>query len=313
MNVYSGRHYDSDKAVFGAFTKKTGIDVHTIEAEGAQLLERLKAEGEYTNADVIMTVDAGNLDRLVEAKLLQATTSPVLATVPARFRDPDGYWYAFAKRARVIVYQKGVVDPATITSMDGLAKTALRGMVCVRPSSALYNLSLLSARIIREGPAKASAWARGVVGNFARAPQGSDTDQIKAVAAGDCKVAIVNHYYLERMAGSPDPADRAIAEKVGLVFPDQKGAGAHINISGAGIAAHAQHLENARKLLDYMASPEAQDIIARLNDEYPIAEGVTLPPQLAALGPFKEENVPFTELGDHQAEAQRIFDAAGWR
>ena len=313
VNVYSGRHYDADKVMFQAFTDKTGIDVRTIEAEGAQLLERLKAEGEYTNADVIMTVDAGNLDRLVDADLLQPTTSPVLAGVPARFRDPGNRWYAFAKRARVIIYQKGGIDPATIASMDDLATPRLHGMICVRPSSNLYNLSLLSARIIREGPQKASAWVRGVVANFARPPQGSDTDQIKAVAAGDCKVSIVNHYYLERMAASGDAADRAVAAKVGLIFPDQNGAGAHINISGAGIAAHAHNLANARRLLDYMASPDAQEIIARLNDEFPIAAGVALPRRLAALGAFKEEDVPFTALGDHQAEAQRIYDAAGWR
>ena len=313
VNVYSGRHYDSDKAVFRAFTEKTGIDVRVIEAEGAQLLERLKAEGEFTSADVIMTVDAGNLDRLVDANLLQPATSPVLDAMPARYRDPERRWHAFAKRARVIVYRKGAVDPATVASMDDLTAPALRGNICVRTSSNLYNLSLLSARILREGPTKATAWARGVVANFARPPQGSDTDQIKAVAAGACQVAIVNHYYVARMAGSPDPADRAVAEKVGLVFPDQQGAGAHVNISGAGISTHAQNLDNARTLLDFMAGAEAQEIIARLNDEFPIAEGVELPPQLAALGRFREEDVPFAELGDHQAEAQRIYDAAGWR
>lgn len=313
VNVYSGRHYDADKEVFRVFTEKTGIDVRTVEADGAQLLERLKAEGAYTNADVIMTVDAGNLTRLVEAGLLASVTSPTLEQVPTRFRDTEGRWYAFAKRARVIVYAKGVVDPASIASMDDLAKPALKGVVCVRTSTNLYNLSLMAARILREGAPKAEAWARGVVANFARQPQGSDSDQLRAIAAGDCRVAIVNHYYLVRLQASEDPADRAVAEKLGVVFPDQAGAGTHVNISGAGVSAHAQNKEAAIKLLEFMVSPEAQEIIARLNDEYPVAEGVTLPAQLTALGTFKEEAVPFDQLGARQAEAQRLYEAAGWR
>lgn len=313
VNVYSGRHYDADAAVFAAFTRKTGIDVRSIEAEGGQLLERLKAEGEYSNADLVMTVDAGNLDRLVDAGLLQPTTSPVLAAVPARYRDPDGRWYAFSKRARVIVYRKGAIDPASIASMDALATPALKGKVCARQSSNLYNLSLLATRIAREGRDKAKAWAQGVASNFARAPQGSDTDQIRAVAAGECTVAIVNHYYLARMRASEDPADQKVAQQVDLLMPDQAGAGAHVNISGAGVAVHAPHPENARKLLEFLTSAEAQKIISDLNDEFPIAAGVELPPQLAAIGAFKEESEPFTDFGALQGEAQKVFDEAGWR
>jgi iron(III) transport system substrate-binding protein len=197
--------------------------------------------------------------------------------------------------------------------MDDLTAPALRGAICVRTGSNLYNLSLMAARIVRDGPEKARAWAKGVVANFARAPQGSDTDQIRAVAAGDCKLTIVNHYYLARMRASGDPADKAVAYKVGLVFPDQAGAGAHVNISGAGVSVHARNKDNALRLLEFMVSPEAQAIIAEMNDEYPVAAGVTLPAALAELGPFKEENVPFDALGAHQGEAQRLFDEAGWR
>jgi iron(III) transport system substrate-binding protein len=313
VNVYSGRHYDSDRAVFRAFQEKTGIEVRSIEADGAQLLERLKAEGAYTNADVVMTVDAGNLTRLVDAGLLAPATSPTLAAVPPQYRDADGRWYAFARRARVIAYRKGAIDPATIASMDDLTKPALRGALCVRTSTNLYNISLLAARIVRDGPDKARAWARGVVANFAREPQGSDTDQIRAVAAGDCKATIVNHYYLARMRASGDPADKAVADKIGIVFPDQAGAGTHVNISGAGISVHARNKDNALKLLEFMASPEAQTMIAELNDEYPVADGVTLPPALAELGAFKAESVSFAEIGARQTEATRIFEEAGWR
>lgn len=313
VNVYSGRHYDADKVVFRAFTEKTGIDVRSIEADGAQLLERLKAEGEYTNADLIITVDAGNLSRLVDAELLAPVATDALASVPARFRDPEGRWYAFAKRARVIVYRKGAVDPARIASMDDLTRPEFRGAICVRTSTNLYNLSLMAARIERDGPEKAKAWAKGVVANFAREPQGSDTDQLRAVAAGDCKIAIVNHYYLARMQASDDPADRAVADKVGLVFPDQSGAGTHVNISGAGVSVHARNRDNAIRLLEFLASAQAQQIIADGNDEFPVAQGVTLPPQLAGMGAFKEEDVDFAALGRRQNEAQRLFEDAGWR
>lgn len=313
VNVYSSRHYDSDTAVFAAFTARTGIEVRVVQAEGNQLLERLKAEGEYANADVVITVDAGNLDRLVEANLLQSVHTPVLDAVPAHFRDAEGRWFGFLKRARVIVYAKGVVDPAQVASMDALAGPAFTGKVCARTSTNLYNLSLMAARIEREGDAKALAWARGVAGNFARQPQGSDSDQLKAVAAGVCQVAIANHYYLMRFRRSEDPADRAVSEKLGLVLPDQTGAGTHVNISGFGLAVHAHNRDNAIALMEYLASPEAQQIMSDKNNELPVAAGVTVSPELAALGAFKEETVDFSTFGARQPEAQKLFDEAGWK
>lgn len=313
VNVYSSRHYDSDTAVFDAFTKKTGIEVRVVQAEGNQLLERLKAEGEYANADVVITVDAGNLDRLVEANLLQPARSPVLDAVPAHFRDKDGRWFGFLKRARVIVYDKTKLDAAALPSMDTLASPAMKGKVCARTSTNLYNLSMMAARIEREGPEKALAWAQGVVANFARQPQGSDSDQLKAVAAGQCQVAIANHYYLVRFLRSEDPADHAVAEKLGVVFPDQNGVGTHVNISGAGLAAHARNRDTAMALLEYLASPEAQQLLSEMNNELPVASGVTLSPQLQALGAFKEEVVDYSTFGARQPEAQRLFDQAGWK
>ncbi len=313
VNVYSSRHYDSDTAVFAAFTAKTGIEVRVVQAEGNQLLERLKAEGEYANADVVITVDAGNLDRLVEANLLQPATSPALDAVPAQFRDPQNRWFGFLKRARVLIYAKGVVDPAQLTSMDTLATPAFKGKVCARTSTNLYNLSMMAARIEREGPEKALVWARGVAGNFARQPQGSDSDQLRAVAAGQCQVAIANHYYLVRFRRSEDPADRAVSEKLGIVLPDQGGAGTHVNISGAGLAVHARNRANAIKLIEFLTTAEAQQVMSDKNNELPVATGVTLSPELAALGAFKEEVVDYGTFGARQPEAQRIFDEAGWK
>lgn len=314
MNVYSSRHYDSDQRLYNAFTQASGIDVRVLPANGDQLLERLRAEGDVTEADLIVAADAGNLYRLQEANLLQAVDTPSLeAAVPARLHEPHGYWWGFSKRARVIVYRKGAVDPATLTSMDDLATPRFHGQVCARSSSNVYNLSLLSARIEREGAESARAWARGVRNNFARDPQGGDTEQIKAVAAGECQVAISNHYYLLRLLTSQDPNDRAVANAVGLVFPDQNGAGTHVNISGAGVSAYAQRKAEAVELLQFLVSDQAQRMLAPLNEEYPIRPDIAPTPALAALGSFKEEDVPLEALGRHQAEAARIFEEVGWR
>jgi len=314
VNIYTARHYDSDQILYDAFEEKTGIKVRVLPAAGDQLLERLRIEGDATEADVVITADAGNLYRLQEAGLLAPVVTETLsAAVPARLHEPQGYWWGFSKRARVIVYNKSAIDPATIASMDDLAGPALRGKVCARSSSNVYNLSMLAARIARTGPEAAEAWARGVRGNFARDPQGGDIDQIRAVAAGECQVAISNHYYYLRLVTSPDPADKAVADAVGLLFPDQAGAGTHVNISGAGISAYAKRRDEAVMLLEFLVSDEAQRLLAPLNEEYPIRPGIPPTEALAALGTFKEEVAPLDALGRHQAEAARIFEAVGWR
>ncbi len=314
VNVYSSRHYDSDQQLYDAFEAKTGIQVRVLPAPGDQLLERLRVEGDQTEADLIVAADAGNLYRLQQAGLLQAVTTPALeAGVPARLHDAEGYWWGFSKRARVIVYRKGVVDPASITSMDDLATPRFRGQICVRSSSNVYNLSMLSSRIERLGAENARAWAAGVRANFARDPQGGDVEQIRAIAAGECQIGISNHYYYLRLAASEDPADRTIIEQVGILFPDQDGAGAHVNISGAGLSAHAKRRDEAVALLEYLVSDEAQVLLAPLNEEYPIRPDIAPTEALAALGPFKEEDVPLSALGAHQAEATQIFESVGWR
>lgn len=314
VNVYSARHYDSDQRLYDAFTEATGIEVRVLPAPGDQLLERLRTEGELTEADLIVTTDAGNLYRLQEGGLLQAVSTPALEeSVPARLRETSGMWWGFSKRARVIAYRKDAVDPAAIASMDALADPRWRGQVCARSSTNIYNLSMLSSRIERLGVNNARQWAQGVRNNFARDPQGGDTQQLQAIAAGECQLAITNHYYYLRMARSEDPAERAAAQQVGLLFPDQQGEGAHVNISGAGVSAYAKRREQAVALLEFLVSRQAQEMLAPLNDEYPIRADVAPTAELAALGAFKEEDVPLDALGRHQAEAARIFDAVGWR
>lgn len=314
VNVYSARHYDADKEIYRRFKAATGIEVRVLEGmQGDQLIARLQQEGDQTEADLVTTVDGGNLWRLTEANLLAPTTSPVLeGAVPTRFRDAENRWWAFSKRMRVIVYRRGVVDPATVTSMDDLATPRFRGQVVARSSQNTYNLSMLAARIERAGADNARTWAQGVKDNFARAPRGGDTDQIKAVAAGEAQLAISNHYYMLRLQRSDAPEDRAVAEQVGIIVPDQSGAGAHVNISGAGVSAYSRRRAQALQLLEYLVTPESQGLFASMTNEFPIRPDVELTPGLAALGRFHEEQIAFEALGRRQPEAARIFEEVGW-
>ena len=314
VNVYSARHYDADRALYAAFEEATGVAVRVLPANAEQLLERMRAEGEATEADLVVAADAGNLWRLQDAGMLSPTTTPALeAGVPTHRRDAQGHWWGFSKRARVIVYRTDAVTPEEVASMDDLMKPRFRSQVVARTSTNTYNLSLLSSRIERLGAENARAWAAGVRANFARDPQGSDTDQIKAVAAGEAQVAIANHYYVLRLARSADPAEREVASKVAIVFPDQAGAGAHFNISGAGVAKHAKRPREALQLLEYLVSDAAQRTLAPLNDEFPIRPDIASAPELAAFGAIKEEAVPLSALGLRQAEAAAIYEAVGWR
>ncbi|MBI1250367.1 MAG: extracellular solute-binding protein [Alphaproteobacteria bacterium] len=316
VNVYSARHYDADRAVYDAFTRSTGIEVRVLPAPPDQLIERMRVEGDQTEADLIVTADAGNLWRMQEAGLLQRVTTPALeAAVPDRLKDDQRLWWAFTRRARVIAYAKGAVLPQDVASFDALALPRFRGQVCARSSTNMYNLSMLASRIERQGADAARAWAQGVRANLARDPQGGDMDQLRAIAAGECQVAITNHYYYLRLAQSEDPAERAVADRIALAFPDQgEGqAGAHVNISGAGVTAHAQRRDNAVRLLEFLVSPEAQEIFAADNSEFPISDATPLTPALQALGTFREEAVPISALGRHQVEAARIYEEVGWR
>lgn len=313
INVYTARHYDADRALYAGFQEATGVEVRALTGSAEQLLERLRAEGDATEADVFVSADAGNLWRVKDAGLFQNVTTPALERdVPAHLRDPEGAFWGFTKRARIIVYRKDAVQPEEVATMDALGSPRFRGQIVMRSSSNTYQLSTLAARIERLGAENARAWAAAVRGNFARDPQGSDSDQIKAVAAGEAQASVCNHYYYFRMLRSEDPTEREAAAKVGFVFPDQAGAGTHVNISGGGVTAHAKRRERGVQFLEYLVSDAAQTMLAPLNTEFPIRPQIAPAPDLAAAGAFKEENIPLDALGRHQAEAARIFEEVGW-
>jgi len=312
VNVYKARHYDTDLALYERFTETTGIKVNLIEGSSDGLIERIVNEAEFSPADMLVTVDAGRLWRAAEAGVFQAIESTVLdERVPEHLRDPAGLWFGLSKRARVIVYNKANGLPEGLSRYEDLATEALRGQVCMRSSGNIYNLSLLGSLIEHHGEDAALAWATGVVANFARAPQGNDTAQLRAVAAGECGVSIANSYYIGRLMGSADEADTAVTDAIGVLFPNQADRGAHVNISGAGVTRHAPNRANAVRFLEYLTGDFAQRLFAEGNNEYPVVGAATGP--IAELGAFKEDAVNASVLGANQALAVRVFDKAGWR
>ncbi len=315
VNLYSARHYDTDEALYTNFTKATGIEINRIEAGDDALLERIRNEAANSPADVLLIVDAARLARAEQLGLFAPVRSKLLEQrIPPEFRDPDGMWFGFSSRARVIVYDKAAVKAEDVPSYESLADPRNKGKVCTRPGSHPYMLALVSAMIAHHGEQKAEEWARGVVANFARPPQGGDTDQIRAVAAGECGIALTNSYYLVRLMRSDKPEDRAVAQKVGLVWPDQKGYGTHMNISGAGLMRNAPNRENAVRFLEYLASDAAQAYFAGGNNEWPVVKtAVFKNPELASLGKFKADPLSAAQLGKNLAAAQRIVDRVGWK
>lgn len=315
LNIYSSRHYQTDEALYAGFTEATGIEINRLEADEDALIERLRNEGARSPADVFITTDAGRLWRAEQLGLLQPVHSKGLeGRIPESFREPDGHWFGFSLRARVIAYNEARVEPEEIPTYESLADPRWKGRICVRSGTHIYNLSLMAALIEHLGEQEAEAWAAAVRENLARAPKGGDTDQIRSVAAGECDVAIINHYYYARLAGSEKPEDRAVAEKVGLVFPNQATWGTHVNISGAGVAKHAPHRAAAVKFLEYLASDDAQRYFAAGNNEWPVVEGAQAAnPVLASFGDFKQDGLNVSAFGRNQAAAQRVFDRVGWR
>jgi len=316
LNLYTARHYDADRQLYDGFARRTGVDVRTIDGNAALLVERMRAEGAASPADVVLMADAGALWRAQEAGLLQPVQSAVLdGAVPENLRDPERRWFGFARRARVLVYDRAALPPVGQAGYADLADPRHRGRVCVRSSDNIYNLSTMAALIERWGRERALQWARGVVANMARPPQGGDIDQIRAVAAGECDLALANSYYWIRLARSDDPADRAVAERTVMVFPEQaRGApGTLVNVSGGGVARHAPNRANAVAFLEYLASPEAQAILAEANNEFPAVEGVPVPEGLRPYADFRADTLPVAVYGRRQAEAQAVFDEAGWR
>jgi iron(III) transport system substrate-binding protein len=312
VNVYSARHYDTDLAIYDAFTAQTGIKVNIIEGSGDELLERLLAEGASSPADLLVTVDGGRLHRAMEAGLFQAVDSKVLTErIPQTRRHPDNLWFGLTTRARVIFYNRAEGQPAGLERYEDLAKPEFAGQICIRSSSNIYNVSLMAELIETDGAEAAEAWAAGLARNLARAPQGGDTDQIRAVAAGECRIGVANTYYWGRLAASDNPEDRAAAEAVGIIFPNQADRGTHVNISGAGVMKNAPNAANAVQLLEYLAGDEAQRILADSNNEYPVVMSVRPTGPIAAYTDFKDSKVNVAIFGINAAAAVEIFDRAG--
>jgi iron(III) transport system substrate-binding protein len=313
LNIYSARHYQTDEALYANFTRQTGIKINRIDGKEEELVERIRNEGSSSPADILITVDAARLEIADKAGLFQPLQSKVIeARVPAHLRTPN--WAAFSTRARVIAYNKAAVNGDFVQTYEDLANPRLKGQVCVRSGSHPYNLSLGAAMISHHGEAKTEEWAKGVVANFARAPKGGDTDQLKAVAAGECGVAISNSYYLARLMRSTKPEDQEVMKKLAVVWPNQKTWGTHINVSGAGIVKTAPNRDAAVKFLEYLASDEAQSYFADGNNEWPVVKTAKFKnPALDTLGDFRSDAMPIGQLAASTVQAQKVFDRAGWR
>lgn len=323
VNLYSARHYASDEILYNGFTKATGIKINRVDADDAGIMARLKAEGSASPADVILLVDAARFYRGEKDGLFLPVRSKVLEeAIPANLRaKPDANggieWFGLSTRARVIVYAKDKVAREDVDTYEKLADPKNKGKVCIRSGSHPYNLSLFGAITEHMGEPQAETWLKGVVANMARAPKGGDTDQIKAVAAGECEIAVSNSYYLARLMRSDKPADRAVAEKVAVVFPNQNSWGTHVNIAGGAVARHAKHVDNAIRFLEYLASPEAQNYFANGNNEWPAARGVKFDnPALDTMTggqPFKSETIHISAVGANMVKVQQMLDRAGFR
>ena len=322
VNLYSARHYSTDEALYDNFTKATGIAINRVDADDAGILARLKAEGSASPADVILLVDAARLYRGEVDGLFQPIRSSVLENaIPANLRaqpTADGgiAWFGLSTRARVIVYNKVKVQREDVDSYEKLADPKHKGKVCIRSGSHPYNLSLFGAITEHLGEQKTQAWLQGVKDNLARPPKGGDTDQIKAVAAGECDIAVTNSYYFARLMRSNKPEDVALANKVGVVFPNQSSWGTHLNIAGGAVAKYAKHPANAVKFLEYLASPQAQEYLANGNNEWPAVQGIELGnPALKAMTggkPFKSETIPISAVGANMQRVQQMLDRVGF-
>ena len=319
LNLYSARHYQTDEALYADFTKTTGVRINRIEADDAGILARLKAEGSASPADVILLVDAARLWSAERDGLFQPVKSALLKQrIPVSMQGSDdgqgASWYGISTRARVIVYDKSRFKPVDVDTYEKLAAPALKGQFCVRSGSHPYNLSLFGSMLERNGAAATEAWLQGLVNNMARSPKGGDTDQIRAVASGECGVALTNTYYYARLLKSNNPDDKAVAEKVGLLFPNQAGAGTHVNIAGAAVARHARNRDAAVQFLEYLTSDTAQRYFADGNNEYQVvASARSENPALVAMGRFKAETVPVAKVGAATAQVQQMLDRVGFK
>ncbi len=314
LNLYSSRHYDTDERLYSDFTEATGITINRIEGNADELIARMQAEGQNSPADVLLTVDTSRLKRAKDAGVLQSVDSDVLEKrIPGYLQDADNEWFGFSQRARIIFYDKTRVPNPPQTYLD-LADPAYKGQVCHRSSTAVYSQTLLAAMIENFGEEEAKAWAQGMVDNFARDPQGGDTDQLRGLVSGECDIAISNTYYFARaLRTEVKGLEKDAIANIGWVFPSQNAEGAHMNLSGGGVAVHAPNRDNAVAFLEYLASDKAQEYFSAGNDEYPAVPGVGLSPSVAALGMFKPDDVDLSAVAENVPAAQKIFNEVGWK
>ena len=313
INIYSHRHYDSDKILYKAFTEETGIKINVVKGGADQLIQRLISEGNSSPADILMTVDAGRLERAKKVGILQPASSEVLEkNVPIDMRVPEGYWYGLSVRARVIVYSKDRVKPGDLSTYEDLTNSKWEGRIVARSSSNIYNQSLLASIIAAKGKNKALEWAKEVRKNMARSPRGSDRDQARAVSAGLADVAIMNTYYIGILANSSDSSDREVAKNVGVFFPNQKDRVTHINVSGAGITASSKNKKDAIKFLEFLTMKRAQQVFGNVNYEYPLKIENNQSSLLKSWGSFKADKLNLSILGEKNSDAVKLFDRAGW-
>ncbi|MEL6490110.1 MAG: Fe(3+) ABC transporter substrate-binding protein [Cyanobacteria bacterium J06634_6] len=313
VNLYSSRHYNTDDELYETFTELTGIRVNLLEGNADELLVRLENEGATSPADVFMTVDAGMLWRADQAEVFAPISSTVLTSnIPENLRHPQGKWFGFSKRARVIMYNKAAVDPSALSTYEALADPEWRGKILIRSSGNIYNQSLVASLIEAHGVEETEAWARGLVRNFARPPEGNDRAQIEAAAAGLGDLAIANTYYLPRYLEAEEAEKRDVFDKIGVFFPNQEGRGTHVNISGAGVVASAPNPSAAQQFLEYLSGTEAQSFFAKGNNEYPVVEGAELASVVEGFGTFTDDSVNVAAYGENQAEAVQLMDRAGW-
>ncbi|WP_452222480.1 Fe(3+) ABC transporter substrate-binding protein [Lacinutrix salivirga] len=314
VNVYTHRHYPADQKLFADFETQTGIKVNVVNAKADELIQKIYEEGEQSPADVLITVDAGRLVRAKNRGLLQTIESNSLnKIVPQHLKDEDNQWFALTKRARVIAYAKDRIQPEQLSTYEDLASNTWKNKLLVRSSDNIYNQSLMASIIANNGEEAAKEWAKNVVANMSRSPQGNDRDQVKAVVAGEGDLAIVNTYYIGKLLNSKDPEEVKAGQGVGIFFPNQNDRGTHINVSGAGVVKYAPNKANAVKFIEFLVSKDAQEVFAKANYEYPVNEEVQPSELLQSWGDFKADNLNLSTLGNNNKKAVLLFDEAGWK
>lgn len=314
VNIYTHRHYESDQELFKLFEEQSGIKVNVINASADELIQKMSLEGTKSPADVLITVDAGRLHRAKTSDLLQSISSKILdSIIPSHLKDTENHWFALTKRARVIAYARDRVNPEDLSTFEALTDEKWQNKLLIRSSGNIYNQSLLASIIANQGEVFAKEWVAGIVKNMARTPRGNDRDQVKAVAAGEGDLAIVNTYYIGLMENSSNPEEVQVTKSIGLFFPNQETTGTHINVSGAGVAKYAPNKENAIKFIEFLVSEEAQSVFALSNYEYPVNENVEVSQTLKNWGDFKEDKINLSLLGENNKKAVILFDEGGWR